>query len=84
MEDGPLQDKGMNDMEKAKLNLGEFNKAWIATLVTFGSQWGFSFDEAATQLILTLPEDLMQSGVLAAVCGVAVWYLKNKDKKDDK
>jgi len=83
MGDGPLQDEGFYDMATTPdFNLGQFNKAWIATLATFGSQWGFHFNEATSQLIMTLPEDLLQSGVLAAVCGTAVWYFKNKDKKD--
>lgn len=57
---------------------GKYNKAWVAGLAIFGSQWGVNFNEAINQIVANPPENMLQALLFAIAGGAAVWYVKNR------
>jgi len=78
--DGPLQDEGMNEMaaKKEGFDPGVYNKAWIAALGTFGSQWGINFNDAINQVVMNPPENVLQALILTVVVAGGVAYVTNR------
>lgn len=78
--DGPLQDEGTHDMATRRegFDPGVYNKAWIAALGTFGSQWGINFNDAINQVVLNPPENMLQAIILMVVVSSGVAYVANR------
>lgn len=76
----PSQD--MKKEEKMATNEGfdpgKYNKAWVAGIITFFSQWNINLNDAVNQVVANPPENMLQGILTAVICGGAVWWVKNR------